>query len=239
MPAACVRTTRPATDAELALVREQGRFRGALGCLAVPLAFVLFGSVAVAGRVGYAFTAAVIAAILIVFAIFARSMTGYLRPIRERIRQDVANGTVEILAITSAAPLNIPGMHSSVDPAFAIDLEGDRTLVLLGQWLSDPATFGSASTDLPADDDAGDAFANGLPPPCAFPTSAFTVERFPVSGTVLRIGLAGDYVAPADLAVDLRPVNDYPSRLYEAPASRLSEVLPKQAGQDTRAPRTA
>ena len=44
MAAACVRTTRPATEAELALVREQGKFRGALGCLAVPLAFVLFGT---------------------------------------------------------------------------------------------------------------------------------------------------------------------------------------------------
>lgn len=227
MPAACVRTTRPATDGELALLREQGKFRGSLGCLAVPLAFVLFGSVAIAGRVGYAFTAAVIAAVLILFAIVARSMTGYLRPIRERIREDVANGTVEILAITSAAPLNIPSMHSSVDPAFAIEIDAGRTLVLLGQWLSDPATFGGSSKDLATDDDAGDAFANGLPPPFAFPTSAFTVERFPVSGTVVRIGLAGDYVAPADLALDLRPVNDYPSRLYDTPASRLSEVLPK------------
>jgi hypothetical protein len=230
MAAACVRTTRPATEAELALAREQGKFRGALGCLAVPLAFVLFGSVAVAGRAGWAFAAALIGAVLIVFAIFARSMTSYLRPIRERIREDLANGTVEILAITSAAPLHVPAMHSSVDPAFAIELDDGRTLVLLGQWLSDPKAFGGTWRDLPEDDDAGDAFANGLPPPYAFPTSAFTVERFPVSGTVVRIGLNGPYVAPADLEVDLRPVNDYPSRIYETPAARLSEALPEQDG---------
>ena len=185
---------------------------------------------AVAGRAGWAFAAALIGAVLIVFAIFARSMTSYLRPIRERIREDLANGTVEILAITSAAPLHVPAMHSSVDPAFAIELDDGRTLVLLGQWLSDPKAFGGTWRDLPEDDDAGDAFANGLPPPYAFPTSAFTVERFPVSGTVVRIGLNGPYVAPADLEVDLRPVNDYPSRIYETPAARLSEALPEQDG---------
>ena len=144
----------------------------------------------------------------------------------------VSQSRRETVAITSAVPLNIPAMHSSVDPAFAIELDDGRTLVLLGQWLSDPKTFGGTWKDLPEDDDGGDAFANGLPPPYAFPTSAFTVERFPVSGTVVRIGLAGDYLAPADLAVDLRQVNDYPSRIYETPPSGLPEAVGRsgQAG---------
>ena len=134
---------------------------------------------------------------------------------RARIREDFANGTVEVLAITGAVPLNVPAMHSSVDPAFAIGLEGDRTLLLLGQWLSDPATFGRTRTDLTRDDDAGDAFANGLPPPCAFPTGAFTVHRFPVSGDVVRIELAGEYIAPADSGREHRPHDG--ERLSEPP----------------------
>jgi hypothetical protein len=230
MPATCLRTTRPATGAELARLQGQGKARGMVGCLGVAAVPVVVVFVLVGQRFGILFGAGVLVLAAIVLAAFLVSFSKYLAPIRGRIRQDVAAATVEVLAITSAVPLSVPATHSSVDPAFAIELEGGRTLVLLGQWLSDPATFGGTQDDLAgADDDAGDPFANALPPPYTFPTRAFSVHRFPVSGEVVRIDIAGEYVEPPALAgnVDLRAVNDFPSRIYDTVPSRLSEVLPR------------
>ena len=227
MPAVCVRTTRPATDAERARLRSRASLRGAIGCLSVLAVPLIVVGVAAGVRFGWTLAAVVILAGALAVGVFARSFIADGRRSREWLRQDAANGSVEVLTITSATPLAIPATHSSVDPAFALELDDGRTLVLLGQWLASPETFGGRSADL-EDDDAGDAYANALPPPYAFPTSAFTVHRFPLSGEVVRIELAGDYVAPADLGghLDLTPVNDSPSFIVDAPPSRLAEVLP-------------
>ena len=41
-----------------------------------------------------------------------------------------------------------------------------------------------------------DEFFNGLPTPNSFPSTEFTVSRFPNSGEVVGIRVAGEYVAP-------------------------------------------
>jgi hypothetical protein len=228
MPATCLRTTRPATAAELATLEARVKARGGFGCLATLSVPIAAAALSAGLRFGLVLGAAVVLVAAVVVGAFVVSIVKHQRPIRERQRQDLANGTVEILAVSSATPLNVPATHSSVDPAFAVELEGGRTLVLAGQWLSDPTTFGGTNEDA-GDDDAGDPFANALPPPYAFPTRAFTVHRFPVSGEVLGIELAGEYVEPPELGgnVDLRVVNDYPSRIYDTVPSKLPEVLPR------------
>jgi hypothetical protein len=170
MPAPCVRTTRPATATELATLRERGKARGMLGCMAVPAVCLVAGAIAVASTIGV--------------------------------------------------------LGGSVSPAFAIELEGGRTLLLLGQWLSEEATFGGTRNPS-LDDDAGEPFANALPPPHAFPTRAFTVHRFPISGEGLRIELTGPYVEPSELNLDLRSANGYPSRIYDVVPSKLVDVIPR------------
>jgi hypothetical protein len=192
-----------------------------MAALLVPFAAV---ALLVGLRRGWAVGAGIFGLATVVVGGLVVSFLRHRAPIRARASLDLEARTVEVLTVTDAAPLSIDAMHSSVDPAFAFEIEDGRTLVLLGQWLRDEATFGG-TRDPSADDDAADAFANGLTPPNAFPTSAFTVHRFPASGEVVRIDLAGPYVAPAALALDLRAANDYPSRIYEVIPSRLSEVV--------------
>jgi hypothetical protein len=224
MAATCIRTTRPATATELATLTQRGQARGVLGCAAVPAVFAAGAAIVMAARFGLLAGGVVVLVAALAATAVVVSFRSYWRPVQARIREDVASGTVEVLTIASAAPFHIPPMHSSVSPAFAFELEGGRTLVLLGQWLSEEATFGG-TPDPVADDDAGDAFANALTPPNAFPTSAFVVHRFARSGEVVRIELTGPYLEPAELNLDLRPANDFPSRIYEVPPSKLAEVL--------------
>jgi hypothetical protein len=227
MPATCVRTTRPATAGELATLRERGKARGMVGCLAAGAVPVAVAALVVGLKLGLLFGLGVVVLVLVVVALFAHSFLQYHRPIRARQREDEAQATVEVLAIAAAEPIEIPPMHSSVSPAFAIELEGGRTLLLLGQWLSEEATFGGTPSDREGwDDDAGDAFGNALPPPFSFPTRDFTVHRFPISGEVLRIELTGPYVHPPELDLDLRAVNDAPSRIFDVVPSKLVEALP-------------
>jgi hypothetical protein len=225
MPATCVRTTRPATADELAVLMARSEQRGAFGCLSALLVPFAVLALVLGLRGGWVIGAGILALGAILVGGLAVAFLRHRTPIRGRARQDHAAGTVEVLAVTGAAPLSITAMHSSVDPAFAFEIDGGRTLVLLGQWLREETTFGG-TRDAPADADAGDAYANALPPPNAFPTSAFTVHRFPISGEVLRIQLTGPYVQPPELNVDLRSASDYPSRIYDVVPSRLGEVIP-------------
>ena len=234
MAAACARTTRPATSAEVERLRAQASDHASFGCLtvlALPVALAgLFVGLRFGGAIGAIGAVVGVLAAAILIAPLLMAFRRHRAPIRARIQQDVADGIIEVLAVTGAAPLAIPATHSSVDPAFAFELDGGRTLVLLGQWLGDPATFGGDAKTL-RDDDAGDAFANALPPPYAFPTRAFTVHRFPASGEVVRIDLGGEYVAPAELDgdIDLTKVSDYPSRVFDMPPSGLAGALPRRA----------
>lgn len=230
MPALCARTTRPATSAELAYLRAQAKDGASLGCLAV-VALVALPSAATCFFVGERFGGAIGGALgFLASAIgagaIARSLVKFSAPIRARIAQDLENGTVEVLKLSSVSPIDIPATHSSVDPAFAFELEGNRTLLLLGQWLSEPSTFGGDWKNV-VDDDAGDAFANALPPPYSFPTDAFTLHRFAVSGEVVRIDLDGQYAKPREVPVhvDLREANDFPSRIVDGPPEDLSAAL--------------
>ena len=226
MSAAYIRKMRPATTAELDALRKQSRTSGfgVLAVLGLPFAATcsLIGE-GVGGSIGAAVGALVAAALA-----FSLWLSYYkdVSQIRARARKDLQSASVEVLALTDAVAVNIPATHSSVDPAFAIELQGGRTLLLVGPCLSEPSTFGGDWNDL-SDDDGGDAFANTLPPPYAFPTRAFTLHRFPHTGEVLRIELSGQYVDPVDIghALDLRLVNGMPSRLLECTLADLPEEV--------------
>jgi hypothetical protein len=201
---------------------------GCLAVLAVPfMAVCFFVGVRLGDELGGVLGVALAA---LAMAGLLRSWRRFMSPIRARIKEDLANTQVEVLAISSAQVLNVPATHSSVDPTFVIELEGNRVLILLGQWLAEMATFGGKIDDS-QQDDTGHAYANGLPPPWAFPTSAFTLHRFPWSGEVLKIELKGPYVAPVEIgvSVDLVQINDAPSRIVEGTVADLPAAVQRLA----------
>jgi len=231
VPASCLRTTRPATPAELAVLRAQLRPDSTMGCLvavALPFLGVCFFVGEGFGQ-GWGGAAGTVLGMALVAA-FARSWRRFIGPTRARIRQDLADAMVEVLTLDSVTPLEVPSNHSSVDPTFVIELDSQRVLILLGPWLVEPTTFGGQWQE-PHESDAGDAYANGLPPPYAFPTSAFRLERFPSSGEVVRIEITGDYVAPKRIDVDVNAalINDAPTRIIEGTAADLPAAVQRLA----------
>jgi hypothetical protein len=227
MPAACVRTVRAASSQELDELRVRAKGWGTPGCatiIALPLVVTGF----LVGLQPGGFVGGVTGALLAAAALGCcfYSFHRFSSPVKKRMRQDLSNAQVEVLAIVDAVPLSIPASHSSADPGFAFELENGRTLLLLGEWLCEPDTFGGDWKGLP-DNDEGDNFANALPPPFSFPTRAFTVHRFPLSGEVLRISLESDYVAPETMEgdIDLAALNDMPSRVLHCPLSDLAETV--------------
>jgi hypothetical protein len=224
MAATLTRSTRDATAEDIRVLERQAGVSSTLRHLLL-MATALAAGAFVLGRFLGGVVGGVVVAIL-VLGFFGWAATSFLRfhaPIRKRVDADLRNRTVEILDISGAQPFTIPADHSSVDPAFAIELDGNRTLILVGQWLREPRTFGGSHEQLRDGDDEGDRYANVLPPPYAFPTSAFTVHRFPVSGVVVRIDIKGDYVAPAELVpqVELRKGVPADSHVLECPVRDL------------------
>jgi hypothetical protein len=234
MSATVSRSTRPADPEELRRLRSQASRAPLVGCLGL-----VFGLGAVSGFfvvnswfgvVGGAVGA--VAPLAIGIWVLVMSLRA-AEPRRLRIAEDLEHGMIEVLSVEGATPQWVVAEHSSVDPAFVFELVGGATLVVLGQWLRDPATFGGTERDLPQSDE-GERFANGLLPPFAFPTHSFQLHRFPVCGEVVRIRIDGDYVAPEEYPghLDLRPLNDRPTSVLDCPASGLPRAV--EAAQSVR-----
>ena len=113
-----------------------------------------------------------------------------MRHIAEDRRRRLRDAGIEILEVESDAAVELPADHSAVDPAVLFDIGGGQLLLLMGQWLCDPATFGVEGG--PDDDDP--PMWNGLPPPNSFPSRQFMLTRWPESGLVLSIRVDGEYL---------------------------------------------
>lgn len=117
------------------------------------------------------------------------------------------------------------GLINDNAPILAFDTGGGTILLLQGQWLLECETYGAELSR----NDEGDEFFNGLPPPHSFPSTDFTITRFPNSGEVLRIRVAGDYSAPDAIVEALRPEYQFqPSEIFSGSLDDIVGVLARE-----------
>lgn len=197
MPARCERTIRPATREDLETLDAHPTFTGTNPDAVLFLSCVI---VFCAG-VGWAFGSWLGFAVGLVLGVGAS--VWLFRSIRRdsaefiRLKDlDLKDPQIEVLSLTAASAIDIPSYHDSTDPTFAFELQNGQALLLIGEWLMDPRTYGGTEADVPAPDGEAEEFANHLLPPLAFPVPAFELHRFPNSGIVTRISLLSDYAAP-------------------------------------------
>ena len=129
------------------------------------------------------------AASLFVYALV--TFIPYERRQRQRASQDHETQIVQDVHVTEPRVIEI-GLINDNEPILAFEIGENRILYLQGQWLRDDATYGAE----PLEGDPYEEFLNGLPAPYSFPSIEFTVTRFPNSGDVVGIRVAGGYLAP-------------------------------------------
>jgi hypothetical protein len=107
-----------------------------------------------------------------------------------------ADSEVEEVRVRGARAVEVDGDHSSVTPAAAIEVAGGKLLLLAGQWLDEPTTYGLPEAD-PCDEDG--------PFGTVFPCQGFTLRRVPASGEVRSIRIEGEPIqlAPPFVGVEL------------------------------------
>jgi hypothetical protein len=113
------------------------------------------------------------------------------RRARRRAAQDAREKAVEEIRVVDPRVIEI-GLISDNEPILAFDIGDNRILLLQGQWLREADTYGTEGPE----GDPFEEFINGLPAPHSFPSSEFTISRFPHSGEVLGIRVCGKYAAP-------------------------------------------
>jgi hypothetical protein len=150
---------------------------------------------------------------------------------RARARRDLADDAVQVIEVEDAPVLELHPIGDD-HPAVCFDLGEGQLLLLKGQWLRDPATYGLRED--PSEGDEGDGFLNNLPEPCSFPRSKFTVTRAPESGRVLRLEVGGDYVPPEG-PVDALPmgVELGESLLFPGEITEVADAL-RRVGSERR-----
>ncbi len=117
------------------------------------------------------------------------------------------------------------GLINDNEPILAFDIGDNKILYLQGQWLRDYGTYG---VDGP-EGDPFDEFLNGLPEPNSFPSSEFTITRFPNSGDVLSIRVAGKYAAPQAAVEALEPEYEFgDSELLDGSLEDIAGVLARE-----------
>jgi hypothetical protein len=116
---------------------------------------------------------------------------------RRKMKHDLARGVVELVVVDGADTVLATSDGDPVHPLFAFELEGDKALALIGQWLWGKRIYGCESSDVIETDLQG----NGLPAPWSFPATAFTVHRLPASGDVLHIEVRGAPLKPIEYKI--------------------------------------
>ena len=111
------------------------------------------------------------------------------------------------------------------EPILAFDLGGERILYLQGQWLYDERKYGAP----PRNEDPIEDVINGLPHPYSFPSTDFTIARFPHSGEVLSIRVSGCCLSPAADMHALKPEYEFgDSELFDGNLDDIAEVLAQE-----------
>jgi hypothetical protein len=193
----------------------------------------LFGSPALAGVVIFglvheSFWGRVFGAAATVFgmAILAAVLMPLRRALKRRRglgQRDAVDMQVERIEVEWPRAALLEPSDDHQDPALCLQIGDDTLLLLVGQWLRDPAVFGAK----PPREDPLEDRVNGLADPRGFPSTAFVIERLPHSGTVLRIVVTGPYLDPVRVHVDLlKPDYDFgDSALIRGTLDALGDAL--------------
>jgi hypothetical protein len=142
-----------------------------------------------------------------------------------RAKKDAEACKIQIVTVTDARVVELVEIGDR-DPALAFEIGAGKILLLQGQWLRDLETYGAPPPESGKEDEYGEEYVNGLPPPFAFPSNAFTVARLEHSGEVFGIEVQGEYLKP-DPAVDaLTPEYEFgDSELVDGRIDALAEAF--------------
>jgi hypothetical protein len=167
----------------------------------------------------------ILSAILLVSVVF--SFFPFERRMRRRAARDQQDRIVQEIHVVEPRVIEI-GLINDNEPILAFDVGSNKILFLQGQWLRDAGTYG---TDGP-EDDSGDEFINGLPAPHSFPSTEFTVSRFPHSGEVLGIRVHGKYAPPQSVVEALRFEYEFgDSELFDGSLEEIASLLAREHEQ--------
>lgn len=160
----------------------------------------------------------------VVFVSAAVSYMRYERRARKRAMRDDQAKLVQEILVVEPRVIEI-GLINDNEPILAFDIGDNKVLFLQGQWLRDPGTYG---TDGP-EGDPFDEFINGLPAPHSFPSSEFIISRFPHSGEVLGIRVAGKYAAPQAVVEALKLEYEFgDSEVFDGSLDDIAGVLARE-----------
>ena len=229
-------TSRPPTPEEQQLIEAHSKFDGcSLGCGI--FLFTLVPSVLLSALIiwpgGYFIddapkVAMVIGSLLaaFLFLVFLPSFISHQRYQRRLALEDHEAQLIQDIHVTDHRVVEI-GLINDNEPILAFEIDENVALFLQGQWLRDEATYGAEPlSEEQYEDDALVEHVNHLPAPHSFPSSEFTVSRFPNSGIVTRIRVQGEYVAPERVVEALEPEFCFKdSELLEGSLDDIAEVL--------------
>jgi len=148
----------------------------------------------------------------------------YDRRRRKRALRDNLDQVMQVVHVTNPRVIEI-GLINDDEPVLAFDIGEDTVLFLRGQWLRDCETYGVRLLET----DAGDDFINGLPAPHSFPSTEFTLSRFPNSGEVVSIRVQGSYLAPQSVVDALKPEYEFgDSELLTGSLKEIAAILARE-----------
>ena len=161
---------------------------------------------------------------VIIFVAVLVTFIPYERRQRQRASQDHEAQIIQDIHVTEPRIIEI-GLINDNEPILAFEIGENKILYLQGQWLRDCATYGAE----PLEGDPHDEFVNGLPEPHSFPSTEFTVSRFPNTGEVVGIRVAGSYLAPATEVEALKPEYEFgDSELLDGSLDDIAGVLARE-----------
>ena len=148
----------------------------------------------------------------------------YERRLRKKAAKDEQESIVQEIHVVEPRVIEI-GLINDNEPILAFDIGDNKVLFLQGQWLRDAGTYGTDSPEA----DPFDEFINGLPAPHSFPSTEFTVARFPQSGEVLGIRVQGKYAEPQAKVEALKPEFEFgDSEILDGSLDDIAAVLARE-----------
>ncbi len=228
-------TTRSPTSAEQRLIEARSKSDAAsIGCIVIFFGVVpalLLGQlgkwlggfiaphVAIYGQwIGWSVAA-------IIFLTFLWKFSRLERRRRQRASQDRDERIIQEIHVRDPRVIEI-GLINDNEPILAFEIGDNKILFMQGQWLRDEAIYGAD----PLEDDPRDDIFNGLPEPHSFPSTEFTISRFPNSGEVVGIHVSGSYLAPpAQLTEALQPEYEFAdAELLDGSLDDIAGVLSRE-----------
>ncbi|MCA9024588.1 MAG: hypothetical protein KDA86_05210 [Planctomycetaceae bacterium] len=160
-------------------------------------------------------------AAVILFVIALITFIPYELRRRKRVIEDREAGLIQEIRVSDARVVEI-GLISDNEPILAFDIGHDKILFLQGQWLRYCTTYGAKALE----GDPHEEFINGFPEPYSFPSDEFIVTRYPNSGEVVGIRVAGSYLPPEAEIEVLKPQYEFgDSEILDGSLDDIASIL--------------